>query len=100
MHQVLVSGNQFVKGCPRLVKEAATRLEERLLLQQRGPSAGMKADFAVVRRVEPGQDTQQRRFANAVRSDQAGTLPRLEFKSKVGKEWSFVEAASKARTTQ
>src|SRR5579875_2808991 len=60
----------------------------------------MKTDFAVIRLIQSRQDTEQRRFADAIGANQADTFAGLQLKTDVFKKRPLVKPTREARAAQ
>jgi hypothetical protein len=92
--------DQLIQGAAGFVKKCSAGLKRWLLPEQGDTSAGMEANFPVVRLILAGQEAQQRRFADSVRPNQADPIANVKLKLDIGKQWPFIKTAGQAGTAQ
>jgi hypothetical protein len=96
VNEVVMRSQEFIEAALSLGEQGAAGLKLRILVENRGPRAGVEADPAGVGLVEAGEDAQERRFARAIGAHQADAVAGLEFKTDLVEERIGVKGASEA----
>ena len=90
--ELLLERCEVRRRTPGMLLDRAVDVDEQLLLQESDARAAGERDRSAVRRVETGNDPKQRRFAGAVRSDEARAVTAREAEADVAEQDAIGEA--------